>query len=135
MNRDVLFRGKRVDNGEWVYGLLDIEPCGQTHIVFWEDSTQYCFEVLPETIGQYTGLKDKNGVEIFEGDIGIRKLSKKHTEWVDYWQVVFDEKSAGFITVLIKEFRVDKLVDVDYELNSFSKRFNELEVIGNIHDE
>ncbi|QQU04210.1 YopX family protein [Myroides odoratus] len=86
------------------------------------------------TYEQYISKDDKNGTKIFEGDIGIRHFSKKHPEFVDYWQVVFDEKSSGFITVLIREFNIDKIIDVDPEFNSFSKRFDEIEIVGNIHE-
>lgn len=68
MNDRYLFRGKRTDNGEWIYGLLgrynaDYE---RANII---DEFECLVPVKTETVGQYTGLTDKNGKRIFEGDV------------------------------------------------------------------
>ncbi len=67
--REILFRGRRVDNGEWVYGNYAFCDCvtEQQHYIF--QNKPFDHAVIPATVGRYTGLTDKNGVKIFKGTL------------------------------------------------------------------
>ena len=125
--REILFRGKRVDNGEWVYGLLC--RVGNTYANIRRTDTEVLYSVLTNTIGQFTGLTDKNGRKIFEGDI-------IHLE---YSQVFFGGEYFGEYTaeVSYKEgcFITDGINngdEIETPLSGFDN--DEVEIIGNIHD-
>ena len=125
MNREIKFRGKRIDNGEWFFGDLmklhtEIEldaryiHSGVNQPVmndFWEDFQ----EVIPESVGQFTGLHDKNGKEIYEGDIIVRGFNSNIME------VVWIKELAMFISRGL-DCHDNPYLWFDYE------------IIGNIHD-
>jgi uncharacterized phage protein (TIGR01671 family) len=117
MNREIKFRGKRLDNGEWVYGDL-------LHLVdgvyISNDNGCNMAQVDPDTVGQYTGLKDKNGKDVYEGDV-IETYSHSYI-------VTWFKRSSAF---LLKEDETDNL-------NAFTPSLvlqsSDAVVTGNIHD-
>lgn len=116
--REILFRGKQEDNGEWITGFL----VDAKHIGDWVNANP----VDSTTVGQYTGLNDKRGTKIFEGDI-VR--TKKYGKIIGHANVndfdVFEVQYEPCMFRLVNKNRGFNLVD-----DGFSK----LEIIGNIHD-
>ena len=122
---EILFRGKRIDNGDWVYGSLIDGIYGAVPVIVtlpsMDDDFTLDFEydhVDPATLGQYTGLKDKNGKKVFEGDI-IRKTNEGRHPQI-------------FTANIRTNFRVNE--EVYYSPCDHFTESCEYEIIGNIHD-
>ena len=130
--REILFRGKQKDNGEWVEGYYNYATDGynlELHLIS-DKITGIHTEVIPETVGQYTGLKDKNGKKIFEGDIirvehDLWHGENKKTRESDIGVVLYNTNTAEF-GVKINGY------NNCLTLRRWKGDFNE--VIGNIHD-
>lgn len=136
--REHLYRGKRIDNGEWVYGNLYEAKISGCYILAPRIKARKkdgvvigdyfdVYEVYPETICEYTGLTDKNGNKIFEGDIVKTKYYGKDSgcgqnfNEYDYFTVVFHEAS----------FCIENATRRFIITAESAKRF---EIIGNIYD-
>ena len=129
---EILFRGKRIDNGEWVEGQLWINKSAYRETVHIVLKYGEMLEVIPETVGQYTGLDDKNGVKIFDGDI-----CKMHYFFENYAGFGASEDEAEItcrITITPFGLRFEGEGMSGYLHEYVEEPGEELEVIGNIHD-
>lgn len=126
MKREILFRGKAYD-GKWVCGDLKHLTSG-LGIATCKDDVFSCTRVDNDTIGQYTGLKDKNGKKIFEGDI-LEYIGKRKDNMNKVYRrkVVFHE---GMFTLLSKELQAYSAL----KHHCMEDGRSAWRVIGNIHD-
>lgn len=136
--RTIIFRGKRIDNGEWVEGSYchaeKLDRSGDEHFIIEYSANGSSHRVDPSTVGQYTGLKDKNGKRIFEGD-----MIKPFDDDID--KMVVEFHNGQFLLCLygergyMAEYGWEEEGNYGcFEAEPLSSYGDDIEVIGNIHD-
>lgn len=147
--REILFRGKRLSDGEWVQGdlLQDPDLGGVTISWFGYDVFEHGIErwetsesVVPETVGQYTGLTDKNGKKIFEGDIVRYYHSVQKPIYDEETGVVSGYKTSrvirykGYVTINELGVEINLSNNCQWWRHKNGNQLARVEVIGNVHD-
>lgn len=132
-NREIKFRGICKNTGKFVYGnyIEKIDPTKENP-TFWasliHNRALTTIEVIDKTVGEYIGLKDKNGKEIYEGD--VISVNGKYLKIIE-----FDASHFGFVLINISDLQNSEWMDVKQRPSRgwFSDFRREIEVIGNIH--
>ena len=118
--REILFKAQSVDNGEWVFGLLEEDDHYNFYISFYDnDRAKNLIKIKPETLSQFTGLEDENGKEIFEHDIVRYEVSRGFYKKAE---IVF--KNCQFLCIDLSNKMVSQPAFMDYELEVIGNKFD-----------
>lgn len=130
--REILFRGKRLDLGCWIFGYFMLDPSGRTFIgkysplgKFWD-----WVEVDPDTVGQYTGLTDIMGAKIFEGDI----VKFRHGGEFKAGGIYHRNYAVEFVNTYVTYGLRLRNKSIFFPLKQSTTYMHDVIVIGNIHD-
>ena len=138
MNREILFRGKRIDNGEWVEGNLFVGDDGQCEILIGTKIIRISYPVIPETVRQYTGVKDKNNKKIFESDIlrGYQYPYLSYDDFNYYAEVIYFDNCPAFGIYTFKNPNLNVVRGISAGNTALMEDWESenWEIIGNIHD-
>jgi uncharacterized phage protein (TIGR01671 family) len=130
MNREIKFRGKRIDNGEWVYGQTIYQNDGRNCMIYYLDGFNAKYiDINPNTLGQFTGLTDKNGKDIYEGD---KLFDDDMTD--DNYIILWEQSYASFGLFIEDKDDLISLRQCDYLTITDEVDLGELHIEGNIHD-
>ena len=122
MEREIKFRGQKLINDQWVYGFYAGDHPFLNQSIIISGVTEY--DVEPKTVGQYTGLKDKNDSEIYEDDIVIAKGEVNVLYLVKFGQFMYSDAC----------FFLEEISDSNPPLRFFSRGIDQTEIIGNIYE-